>query len=186
MKVFVAAVLSICMFCGCSTKDDTLGQALDLRKKLLSASVCSFSADIAADYGDIIHTFQVDCSVDEIGNLDFSVTYPESIAGICGLITNNGASLNFDDKVLAFPLQADGQISPVCAPWLFINALRGGYLSGFSKSDTGLCFYIDDSLHDYPLRFEIYTDLDAIPVHVDFVWENSRILSLNIKNFVIQ
>lgn len=186
MKVFIAALLIISTFCGCSTKDDAWNQALNLRKKLLSATACSFSTEISADYGDIIHTFQMDCSVDGLGNLDFSVTAPESIAGICGSITQDGASLTFEDKALAFPMQADDQISPVCSPWLFMNALRGGYLSGCAEDDTGLCLYIDDSFRDYPLRFEVYADSDTIPTHVDFVWENNRILSLNIKNFVIQ
>ena len=182
----MSALLVMSMLCGCSTKDNTLVQALALRKELLSASKCSFQTEITADYGDIIHTFQADCVVDETGNLVFTVTLPESIAGISGRITQEDASLIFGDKAIAFPMLADGQISPVCSPWLFIKALRGGYFSGCGKENTGFCLYIDDSFQDHPLRFEVYTDLDMVPASVDLFWINSRILSLKIQNFVIQ
>lgn len=186
MKVFAAALLILSMLCGCNAKDDTIKQATDLRSRLLSANACTFDAVITADYGDKIHTFQLECTVDRVGNLSFTVISPESISGITGQISQDGAKLTFYDNVLAFPMLADGEISPVCSPWLFMNALRGGYISGCSSSDTGLCIYIDDSFRDRPIQLEISTDKDAVPNHIELVWQNNRILSLDVQDFVIQ
>lgn len=186
MRVFAAVILVLSMFCGCTAKDDALKQATDLRTELLTFEKCCFQAAITADYGDNIHTFQMDCTVDAEGCLSFTVTDPQTISGITGHIAEDEAALTFDDKVLAFPMLADGQISPISSPWLFLNSLRGGYLSGVSEESEGLCIYIDDSFHEYPLQLEVYTDQDVVPTHAEFIWQNSRIISLDIRNFLIQ
>ena len=186
MKTIVAVLIILSTFCGCGTKHQPLEQAANFRKKLISAEHCSFQTTITADYGEILHSFQLDCSLDDSGNLIFCVLEPDTISGISGYISKDNAALTFDDKVLAFPMLADGQISPVCSPWLFINALRSGYISGCSQEEAGLCVYIDDSFSDHPLSLEIYTDANCFPVHADFIWQNRRILSLDIENFIIQ
>lgn len=185
MKFFAVLVLVLCTLCGCRAKDNALEQATDLRKNLLAADGCSFQASITADYEDNVHTFQMTCSIDSNGKLNFIVNAPETISGISGWISHDGANLTFEDKVLAFPMLADGQISPVYSPWLFMNSMRGGYLSGCSEESDGLCIYIDDSFCDHPLKVEVNTDHDAIPTHVELIWQNRRILSLDIQNFVI-
>ena len=185
MKFFATLVLVLSMLCGCSTKDLGLEQVSDLRKNLLSSNGCSFQADITADYGDKVHTFQMTCSTDNNGKLDFIVTAPETISGISGSVSQDGANLTFEDVVLAFPMLADGEISPICAPWLFMNSLRGGYLSGCSEESDGLCIYIDDSFSDHPLKVEVKTDKNTRPTHVEYIWQNRRILSVDIQNFVI-
>lgn len=185
MKFFATLVLVLCMFCGCSAKENALEQVTDLRKTLLEADGCTFQASITADYEDKVHTFQMTCSVDSNGKLDFTVIAPETISGISGYISYDGGNLTFEEKVLAFPKLADGQISPIYSPWLFINSLRGGYLSGYSEESDGMCIYIDDSFCDHPLKAEVKMDKDMIPTHVEFIWQNRRILSLDIQNFLI-
>lgn len=185
MKFFATLVLILSTLCGCTAKGDTLEQATDLRKQLLAADGCTFQASITADYEDKVHTFQMDCSMDSTGRLDFTVTAPETISGITGYISHNGANLTFEEKILAFPMLADGQISPVYSPWLFMNSLRGGYLSGCSEEPDGLCIYIDDSFCDNPLKIEVTTDHNTIPTYAELIWQNRRILSLDIQNFVI-
>ena len=185
MKLFTTLLVIVCMLCGCSAKDERLEQATDFRKKLLAADGCTFEASITADYEDRLHTFQMSCSVGSNGNLDFIVNAPDTISGITGSISNDGSSLTFEEKVLAFPMLADGQISPVCTPWLLMNSLRGGYLSGCSKESDGLCIYIDDSFYDQPLNVEVWTDNNLVPYHAEFIWQSRRILSLDIKDFVI-
>ena len=185
MKFFAVLILILSTFCGCSANNSALEKVTALRKQLLVSDGCSFQATISADYEDKVHTFQMDCSTDSNGRLDFTVTAPKTISGISGYISHDGANLTFDETILAFPMLADGQISPVYSPWLFINSLRGGYLSGCSKDLNELCIYIDDSFCEHPLRVEIIADHDAIPTHVEFIWQKRRILSLAIQNFVI-
>lgn len=185
MKFFVTVILTLSILCGCSVRDQSMEQATALRKEILEAEGCTFQATITADYGSAIHTFAVSCSADTTGTLSFTVTEPGTISGITGYISDDDASITFDDKILAFQMLADGQISPICAPWLFLKGLRGGYISGCSVDDAGLCVYIDDSFREYPLQLEVYTDVNTIPYHVDFIWQNCRILSLDIHDFVI-
>lgn len=185
MKFFVTVILVFSMLCGCTAKDNPLEQTTALREELLEAEGCTFQATITADYESAIHTFAVSCSVDTVGTLNFTVTEPDTISGITGYISDDDASITFDDKVLAFQMLADGQISPISTPWLFLKALRGGYISGCSANNAGLCIYIDDSFREYPLQIEVYADVNTIPYHVDFIWQNRRILSLDIQDFVI-
>lgn len=186
MKFGVAVLLVICVLSGCSQKNDQLKQATELRNSILSSSSCNFEAIITADYGDVIYSFQMGCHVDEKGNLSFSVKDPESIAGITGQISKENAALTFDDKILAFPLLADGQLTPVSAPWIFYSTLRSGYISGCSCYGDGLCLYIDDSYEENPLHLEIYTDSQLTPIHADFFWNHQRVLSADIRYFTIQ
>ena len=185
MKFFVTVILALSILCGCSVKDQSMEQATALRKEILDAEGCAFEATITADYGSAIHTFTVSCSADTAGTLSFTVTEPDTISGITGYISDDDASITFDDKVLAFQMLADGQISPISTPWLFLKALRGGYISGCSANDAGLCIYIDDSFREYSLQLEVYTDTNTVPYHADFIWQNRRILSLDIQDFAI-
>lgn len=186
MKIAAAVVLIVCLLSGCGAGDDQMDQAMNLRKKILEADVCSFQSVITADYGDALYTFQMECSTDSAGNLQFTVTDPETISGITGSISQDSASLTFDDKVLAFPMLADGELTPVSAPWLFMNTLRSGYLTGCSKEEEGFCIYIDDSFEESPLHLMIYTNQDILPVSAEIVWQERRILSLDIRDFAIQ
>lgn len=158
---------------------------MDLRKSLIESNGCSFQAEIIADYSDVVYTFQLDCFVDQNGMLQFSVNEPSSIAGISGCISGDLATLTFDDKVLAFPSLADGEITPVLAPWIFVKSLQSGYLAGCSEYDSGLQIFIDDCYDASPLRLEIFTDSNLNPSKTEIVWQNRRILSINIRNFTI-
>lgn len=185
MKI-AAVILVVCLLCGCGAGDEQLEQAMDLRKKLLESQICSFTAVITADYGDAVYTFQMECNTDKEGTLHFTVTDPETIAGITGSISQDRAALTFDDKVLAFPMLADGELTPVCAPWIFMNTLRSGYINGCCEEKSGICIYIDDSFKEKPLHLMIYTDQNSIPVAAEIIWQERRILTLDIRDFTIQ
>ena len=186
MKLSVAALLLISILCGCNSKDVQLQQALELRKALISAENCSFETTITADYGKTLYTFQMHCHMDSDNNLSFTVTDPETIAGISGMISKDTASLTFDDKLLAFPILADDQLTPVSAPWIFLNALKSGYIIGSSGEEDGHCIYLEDSFSENPIHIEVHTDLQWQPYHADFFWKQQRVLSIEIRNFNIQ
>lgn len=183
---FAAVILIMCLLCGCSTGDDAFEQAMDLRKELLEADHCSFLAVITADYGNTLYTFQMQCTADNAGNLQFSVIDPETIAGITGSISQESTGLTFDDKVLAFPILADGELTPISAPWIYINTLRSGYLTGCSTEENGYTIYIDDSFEENPLHLVIHTDENMTPKDAEIIWQERRILSMDIRDFTIQ
>ena len=186
MKPAAALLLFVCLMAGCQAENDPLDQAIDLRKRVLEAQGCTFLASVTADYEDAIYTFQLDCKVDSTGKLQFTVTEPETINGVTGSISESKAALTFDDKILAFPMLADGELSPVSAPWIFINTLRSGYLSACGSVETGYCIYIDDSFEEDPLHLQIYTGPDMVPLQADIIYHDLRILTVTIKNFTLQ
>ena len=82
MKRIAVVLCALLLLTGCAGTQERLDRAIALRSKLLSASGCSFDAVITADYGDITYTFSLNCQGDDQGNLLFSVTAPQTIAGI--------------------------------------------------------------------------------------------------------
>ena len=160
-------------------------QALGFRQRLLDAQQCSFSAIVTADYGDKLYTFTLDCQGDKQGNLTFEVVQPQSISGITGTITEESGQLTFDDKALAFATLADGQIVPVCAPWILLRSLRSGYLSACGKYGDGIEIIVDDSYQEDALQLNIQMNGALEPVSADILWQGRRMLSLIVSNFSI-
>jgi hypothetical protein len=153
-----------------------------MRQKLQSSG-CHFRCTVTADYGDVIHVFCMDCEADSQGSVSFRVVSPESISGITGSVDRDQGKLTFDDKALAFDLLADGQLSPVSAPWVMIHTLRGGYLSSCAESGDGMLLCIDDSYREDPLRLDIHMNHDGIPMSAEILWQGRRILSIEVESF---
>lgn len=185
MRRFLCLLPVLALLCGCSEKSELIDRAVALRMELLSAG-CSFDADITADYGDAVHAFSVSCTADSDGNLGFTVTAPESIAGITGVVSCEGGNLTFDETVLTFPLLADDQLSPVSAPWIFLKTLRGGYLSSAGMEEELLRLTIDDSYEEDALQLDIWLNGENLPVRADILYDGRRILAMDVGNFQIR
>lgn len=171
---------------GCSSGDDSMGRALNLRSRLNAAQVCSFDAVIHADFGDKIYSFSMQCQVDSGGNLTFTVTEPATIAGITGRVSAQGGKLTFGDTALAFEMLAEGRLSPVSAPWVLVHTLKSGYITSCAQWEGGFVLSIDDRYEDDALNLTVYLGKDDLPVAAEIFWEGSRCLSLEIKNFVFE
>ena len=183
MKKAAAIILCMIMLCGCEKKDKAMNQAIAFRQNLISSDQCSFSCMIYADYGDIIHSFSMQCEFDSQGTMNFQVTEPETISGISGTIRSNGGELTFDGNALAFPILADGYLSPVSAPWVFMKALRSGYMDSCGEVTEGYLLLLNDSYDENPLQLEVLTDPDFKPINVQMLWQGRRILSVDVKGF---
>lgn len=184
MKRVVAILCCVLFLTGCNNLQ--LNEAVVFRERLLSAEGCSFQCQITADYGEDLHTFGVDCKFDAKGDLSFSVTSPETIAGITGKISEDGSKLTFDDKILAFQLLADGQFSPVSSPWIVMRSLRSGYIHGAAKSQDGIMLCIDDSYEEDALQVDVWLSNGGLPTQAQILWKNRRILSMEISDFVFE
>ncbi len=183
MKRLLWIIVIFCLLCGCSAGNAGMDRALKVRQKMLDSNGCSFDAMITADYTDSLHVFSMQCCTDSNSDLTFTVTDPDTIEGISGKIAKEGGQILFDDAVLAFPLLAEGQVSPVSSPWLFVKTLKGGYLSGCTYLDDGLLLQIHDSYEKDSLVADIHVNSNNIPVNCEIVWQGRRILSLGIRNF---
>ncbi len=157
-------------------------RGLALRERLLNQS-CSFVAQITADFGDKTHTFRVGCTADTSGEVSFVVIAPESISGIMGSMKADSGYLTFDDTVLAFPLLADGEVSPISAPWLLIKTLRSGYMASAGMDGNELLLTLSDSYEENALHVDIWLTREDIPVRCEILWQGRRILSVEIEDF---
>ena len=180
MKKTAIILVIIVFLCGCSAEKG-VDQAINLRQRIVNADNCLFTCKITADYLDAVYNFTLDCRFDRTGNMTFTVSAPNSIAGISGSFTNQGASLTFDDQELAFEMMADGYISPISSPWIMMKALRGGYIRSCGKDGEGLRITIDDSFAEQPLQLDVWTDELGTPVHCEILWQGRRILTLDVN-----
>ncbi len=185
MKRLLPMLVLVFLLQGCGNGTKPMDKAMDFRRQLLAGSGCSFTAIVTADYEDALYTFTMDCAGDKEGSLTFTVAEPETISGITGKLSHSGGSLTFDDQALAFPMMAEGQLTPVSAPYIFLKTLRGGYLKACGNDEDHLRLSIDDSYEENALHLDIWLDQQCLPVRGEIYWQGRRILSLEIKNFTI-
>jgi len=183
MKIFVRWLLIAVMLTGCNASNREMERILALRQSLLTANACSFTAKITADFGENTYSFAMSCIADSSGNVDFRVVSPESIAGISGHVRAGKGELSFDDSVLAFPLLADGELSPVSAPWLFWHTLLRGYIHAVSAEKDGLRATIFDSYESDSLQVDIWLNENNQPIFADLLWQGRNLMSIYIENF---
>ena len=185
MKRFAAAVLALVLFTGCTGKRDELDRAMKLRAGLLGCLECSFDVTVTADYGDELHSFEMHCQSNGRGDVEFSVTKPESIAGITGTISSGEGKLTFDDTALYFPLLADGQVTPVSGPWILMKTILGGYLTAAVQEEELLHLTIHDSYEEDALQMEIWLNEADVPVQGEIIYGGRRIVTMKFENFLI-
>ena len=154
-----------------------------LARSKFQSTPCRFRATVSADYGDMIHTFVLECEADERGDVAFSVAAPDTISGITGSLTGESGFLTFDGEILGFNMLADGQLSPVSAPWVLIHTLRGGYLRYCAETDSGLHLTIDDSYAENAMQVDIWLSGEHLPTGAEILWQGRRILTVKVENF---
>ncbi len=179
-KVIVLVVMVL--LCGCSPQDSLMDSAMALRARLQQQEA-EFDALITADYGDKLHSFTVACRLHTDGSVDFAVQAPDVIAGISGSVSGSGGALKFEEQALTFPLLADGQVTPVSGPWIFMNTLRSGYMTSAGREGEYLRLAVDDSYQDDALHMDIWLDGGNIPARGEILWQGRRILSVTVTNF---
>lgn len=173
-------LLLLLLFSGCASKETDPG--LTLRQSLLEAPGCCFQAEITADYGDTLSRFTLDCNGDAQGGIRFRVTAPESVSGITGTLSAGKGALTFDETLLSFPLLADGELSPISAPWVVLRALRSGYLTSWGQDGTLIYLTINDSFRDDALQVDIWLD-ELTPIRAEILHKGRKILSINLLDF---
>lgn len=183
-KVGILA-LFLLVLTGCSGSTKEIDTGMELRSKILQANEISFDADITADYGDKAYEFSMNCKAAGNGDMDFTVSAPETIAGITGCISEDGGKLTFDDTALHIELLTDDQLSPISAPWIFLKTLRSGYLTSAGMDGELLRLTIDDSYEEDALQLDIWLNDQNLPDRAEILYDGRNILSLSVMNFKI-
>lgn len=183
MKRLTAIFIALVLFSGCSTDESDIYRILHLRELVLSSDSCSFSLQITVDYPSESYNFAMDCTADSQGETNFIVTEPNSIAGITGQLSKDNGKLTFDDKYLVFSPLADGLITPVCAPWIFINTIRSGYIAGCTSYEDGLTVEFNDCYQQESLDLILMLDKSDMPFAAEIIWQGRRIVTIKVDNF---
>ena len=182
MRRMLSVLLMGVLLTGCGTGQQVPDRIMLLRQRL-QTQVCSFDGAITADYGTAVYDFTLHCQGMPDGSLHFTVTEPESIRDITGIVCQAGGRLTFDGTLLAFPMLADGQLTPVSAPWLLFNTLRSGCLTSWGREGEDLLLSMDDSYQSDPLHLDIRLDPEDRPVLCQILWRDRRIVTVQIRNF---
>lgn len=178
--------MAMVLLAGCTGKRNEMDRAMNLRAALLGSGGCSFTAQICADYGNALYEFTLYCEGMNNGDLGFRVEQPETLTGITGRFKGDEGALTFDDVVLTFPLLADGQVTPVSGPWIFLKTLLGGYLTACNQEEEYLHLMINDSYEEDALQLEIWLNDENIPVQAEILYDGRRIVTMQIEDFVIK
>ncbi len=173
--------LLLILLTGCRGEDPAMAAALELRSRCLGAAV-GFEAEITADYITTLEEFDLACSADPAGEMTFRVLEPRDIEGICGTVTGTEGTVIFDDAILAFPLMADGRLSPLSAPWVMMKALRSGCIVAVRQEEELLHLTIDDSYDDDALTVEIWVEEGKVEA-AEIAWEGRRQIAMTIDDF---
>ncbi len=183
MKRFVTVLIVFLFLAGCAGSENSMEHALAFRQKLLQQSGCQFVCDLTADYGDTLYQFKLACKVDSNGTVSFVVTEPSTIAGISGTISGSGTNVKFDENVLGFPILSEDLPTPLGAPWLFIAALRGGYIRTCDIKEGKMALTVADSYEEDTILLHIEFDEKDNPTSCEFIWKGRRFLTMQITLF---
>lgn len=183
MKRFALLLVSVFVLVGCKNSEEDIDYALSFRQNLLQQDGCRFDCELTADYGDVLYQFCLSCEADNIGALSFTVTAPASIAGISGIVAKSGANVKFDNTVLGFPILSEDLPTPLSSPYLFLNALRGGYIRACNMQDGKMELTIADTYEDDSIVMNVNFDDQEKPISCEFIWQGRRILSMQISSF---
>ena len=114
--------------------------------------------------------------------MTFRVREPEDISDIKGTVRGTEGSVEFDDTVLAFPLMADGRLSPLSGPWVVLKAVRSGCILAAGREGELVHVTIDDSYADNALTVDLWLEEGQVE-EAEIAWEGRRCLSISFDDF---
>ena len=169
------------MLTGCASEDKTLQPALLFRAELLNAGQCAFTAEVTADYGDLVYEFTMDCTAASDGTTQIAVTKPESIAGITAAVTNG--TVTFEGMSLDFGAMAEGRLTPLAAPAMAVESWRSSYIASAGKTDDGYRVSFEDGFQDEKLTVDTWFSTDGQPIYTELQNDGKCLIKMNILNF---
>lgn len=184
MKRICLIIIVIFCLCGCTNEDRSMETAISLRQRILSSESSQYICTIVADYGSYLTEFSMQCLYDSDGNMSFTVIKPDTISQISGSIDAQGGKLSFDDRVLMFPLMAEGYLSPVSAPWILMKVLRGGFIQSTVQENDEIHVVIGDTFENRSFQVDVWLDVVGNPRYAEILWEGKRILTVIVTEFI--
>lgn len=185
MKKLWFVVIILFLF-GCSGEPTQMGRGLAFREELLNGNGCTFTSRITADFGDKTYTFDLACQGNQDGSLSFTVLSPDTISGISGTLSAGGGKVTFEeDRAVAFPMLAEGELTPVSGPWILYNTLRSGFIATCGVEGELLRLTMQDSYEEGALQVDVWLSDENRPVTAEILWQGHRVLSIYVTDFQI-
>lgn len=179
--VFLLAAL----LCGCGSRQniEPLQSAIDFRAELLNAASCSFSAQVTADYGDLVYEFSMDCA--SAGNTtEITVTQPDTISGITAQIANDTGTVTFDGMSLDFGTLAEGNIVPLAVPAVVTDSWKSAYIASAGVEDDAYRVRYERGYEDVQLLVDTWFSMEKnIPIYAEVCYNDSCILQMKLSDF---
>lgn len=185
MKKCLFALPIIILLLGCEKNNGPIQTGIALRERLLNGQGCSFRAAILADCNDLEFSFAVLCDIDQERNFLFTVESPNTISGISGNIAGEQGTVIFDDTILTFPMMANDELSPICAPWIFYKSLEGGFIHSAAVDGERTLLTFFDSYEEDALQLDVWLDENGSPVLVDIMSKCKRLVTIQVEDFHI-
>ena len=174
--------LLLVFFLGCTGPDPAMEAALALRSRCLASEQVTFQAEVRADYITTVEEFSLACETDREGTMAFQVLEPEEIAGIRGAVREDAGTMEFEETVLAFPLMAQGRLSPLSGPWVVLKAIRSGCIIAAGQEGELTRVTIDDSYADNALTVDLWLEEGQL-AQAEVAWEGLRCLVMTFDDF---
>ena len=86
---------------------------------------------------------------------------------------------------MAFPMLAEGEISPVGGPWIVYNALRSGYILSCGMEENWLRMTLNDTYEEDAFQVDVWLDGGERPAVAEILWKGRRVLTIQVINFQI-
>ncbi len=186
MKKCLPLLCLLVLLCGCSSNNDLQQQATKIRAGLLKANSISFSGKVTASFPDEVFEFGADYKTDNNGKVYFEIKQPTEIAGITGSIGPEGGKIEFDGLALDFGILSQQLPSPIGGPYIFLQAIKSGYIQSYSKQDGMLYLSIRESYQSDAMMVEVYFDENELPAWAEISQAGRRILTISFTGFNIQ
>ena len=187
MRRWLFAVLTIplLLFAGCSRSNSDEQTALKLRGALQEAGGCRFVSEIHADCGGRLYAFTLEYASDETG-AEVLVTAPETVAGVCARVTQDGTALEFEDLALELSMGDAALNTPLLLPHLLAECLRSAYIANTAETDAGTAVRYCYGYDSDRLEVEVVLDRAAlVPLTCEVFWQGQVICSAEIRDFAL-
>lgn len=172
---------------GCSTQTDAMQQALDFRAALLSAQGCDFTAHVTLDYGESVTKFTLACTYDVQKGLHLRVVEPQSIAQIEADVCGEEAVITFEDAQLALDSLADGNLTPLSAPFLVCKSWLEGYIDAAGRQDEQLRVSYLSGYGSKELTIDTwFLAQTGWPIRAEIAHDGITVLKLELTNFTME
>ena len=172
---------------GCGDEEKLQNKLDEARREIAEAQIVRFCPRVSVALTETV--FDCTIKVERIaGETLIEVLQPEIIAGIRAGHSDDGAALEYEDMVLAIGDAVLGEVSPVAAMPLVLDALGSGYTDmvwtetqGQTELVAAQCYVSEDEYMKIHFEAENMT-----PVNAELVSGGRVVVKCRIEDFTLE